>query len=341
MRITILSKIDYAASGHKMCEALQKHTDHDVEIWTGDKRLYPLTNLKEELMNRRFRHPNKTNVVNPFTRRRVQDRVDASDIVHVKGDWPAVDGYLGLKISHKPVIQTTSGSSFRKRIFGGREKWIPNDYKEVTLRTAFEPDLLYADYGDVWIPHPIDSVGKENLWKDSGPIVLMHSPTNRKVKGTWFVESVFEKLKQKYDMECVILENMLFEDVVEERKRATIFFDQFLVGFYGNSALEAMQHGIPVAAWISDMAVTKARGALDGCPVITNRIVADEFAGVIYNLLEYNKIKEISLKTKEWCDNVHSYQAVAKKCDQLYKQTAWKRRGSGKNYLESIFIFKK
>lgn len=35
MRITILSKIDYAGSAYKLCEALLRHTDHDVNLYSG------------------------------------------------------------------------------------------------------------------------------------------------------------------------------------------------------------------------------------------------------------------------------------------------------------------
>lgn len=305
MKITMLSKIDWTASGHRLHDAIKQHTDHDIEIWTG-----PYHN--------KLQHPNQTNIVKSRNRAKVQQRINDSDIIHLKGDWPPNNGYLGLKITHKPIIITTSGSFFRKKEHGGHGTFHSGQYMNATVKTSFETDLLYPEYSDIWTPHPIDSDNQSIEWKWSDPPILMHTPTNRATKDTAFILKVFQHVKSMRKVEIILLEKLPFRKVVEMRKKATIFFDQFMVGFYGNSALEAMQYGIPTAAWLSPMATAQASGALKGCPVISSEKSVRGWTNMILKVLD-NDLATLSQKSKQWCDNVHGYKAIAKQWDELYK----------------------
>lgn len=288
----MLSQIDYAGSGHKLCQALRLFGGHDIEIYTG-KYYNP------------FGHPDNSKW--SFTQ--VQKRIDDSDIVHLKGDWPPNHRYMGFKIDHKPIVITVSGSHFRKKKFGGYGKYDTPDYYHANIRTAFTPDLCYEDF--LWIPHPIDSMDKKIEWKMSEPPVVLHAPSRPEIKGTDFIYDVFSELKY-HGLQVMVIKDMTFNMLIQYRKRATIFFDQVKVGFYGNSAIEAMQYGIPVAAWIRPEAMKH----IDGCPVISEDKNAHRYAEKILNLLD--SLKAISLQTKAWCDAVHSYQAVAKRMEEIY-----------------------
>lgn len=295
MKITMLSRIDYAGSGHKLCEAIRLHTEHDIKIFTGD-------------YYNPYRHPDNSR----WDRKEVQQRIDSSDIVHLKGDWPPKDGYLGFKIMHKPIVITVSGSHFRKKWLGGYERYKIEEYKPAILRTAFTPDLCYDGFSDIWTPHPVDSSKLKRGWEPTDLPILMHIPTRREVKGTDFVFDVFGKLKERMKVETLVIENVPFKKVIEERKRATIYFDQFTVGFYGNSAIEAMAYGIPVAAWIRHEALQK------NCPVITEEKNADKWADKIEGILKNSMIHR-SIQTKIWCDEKHSYESVARQWNDLYE----------------------
>jgi len=301
MKITMLSRVDYAFSGHKLVEAISKHTDHDIDIFTGE---YPNV----------FKYPYK-HVVRKKKKKKVQERVNSSDIVHLKGDWPAQDGYLGLRISHKPVVVSVSGSHFRKIEHGGYGTYTPDDFKMAVLKTAFTPDLMYEGF-DTWTPHPIDSTYKDNLWKKGKPPILLHMPTNPENKGTEFILEVFRELKKKTDIQAGMTTKKLTHDkAVRARLMSTIFCDQFKVGFYGNSALEAMQYGIPVANWISSECHEKVD--LLGCPVINKPLSVDLWVRKLTKILR-GDMKYLSERTKQWCDEVHSYEAVARQWDKLY-----------------------
>lgn len=303
MKIIMLAEIDYAASGHKLCDAINEYSEHSIEIWTG-----PYHN--------RLKHNNQNNIVTHRNRLSVQQKINEADIVHIKGDWPAEDKYMGLNIGHKPIIQTTSGSFARKKYHGGYEKFKPSQYK-ATVKTSFEPDLLYPEYGDTWTPHPINSDIQSIEWKLSDPPILMHTPTNRETKNSAFIMMVLMMLQKKKKAEVVLLEKLPFEKVLQARKRATIFFDQFRVGFYGNSALEAMQYGIPVAAWISPQARSQAKGLLNGCPVITTDRNVKDWVRKIEETLD-GDMEYLSRRTKIWCDAMHSYRWVADLWNGIY-----------------------
>lgn len=293
MKITMLSEIDYAGSGHKLCEAIRRHTNHNIKLFTG--RYY-----------NPYEHP--TNFMKD--RKVVQRRIDESDIVHLKGDFPPREGYMKLKIMHKPIIVSTSGSHFRKKYFGGYEKFPVIFYKDAVLRTAFTPDLCYPEYSDIWTPHPIEP--GDIQWQRSDPPVLMHTPSRRDVKGTEFIMRVFDKLK---NVNIRVLENVPFDAVIEERKKATIFFDQFKVGFYGNSAIEAMTYGIPTAAYISTL--SRVQADLVDCPVISDHKKVPLWVRRIEETLD-SDMDDLSIRTKQWCDKLHSYKAVAKQWDKIY-----------------------
>jgi hypothetical protein len=301
MKITMLSEIDYAASGHRLCEAIRTHTKHDIEIFTGRYQ-------------NKFNHPQNTIKREDV----VQYRINDSDIVHLKGDWPPVDGYMGLKIVHKPIIVSVSGSHFRKKSHGGHEYYKPSQYDAATIKTAFTPDLCYPDYSALWTPHPINSYEQSIEWHCSVHPILMHTPTRPEAKGTEFIKAVFNKISKRMKIETVVLNNVPFKDIVEMRKEATIFFDQFKVGFYGNSAIEAMQFGVPVAAWISPQAKKQANGFLYDCPVITHdKLDVDAWAKKIEKTLD-GDMPKLSIRTKRWCNHIHSYQAVAKQWENIY-----------------------
>ena len=176
---------------------------------------------------------------------------------------------------------------------------------------------MYPEYGSDWIPHPIDSMEKPNIFVQRDIPLLVHAPSNRATKHTAFILDVFKIIKRMRKVEIVILEGLPFDEVVRLKKASTIYFDQFRVGFYGNAAIETMQYGIPTAAWISGL--SKIQGDLRGCPVITYEKNVTKWAYKICEILDSDMTK-LSQRTKAWCDKVHSYEAVLKKCNGILKR---------------------
>ena len=201
MKVIILTKADFAGSGYKMYEAISRYTDIEVDFW-GKRH------------GNKYKHPGK-NIVGSKSQYTLQEIIDEADIVHLKGDWPPHDAYMGMKILHKSIVQTVGGSFFRKRKDGGLERWENMSYFDAcAVRTAFTPDLLYPEYGDTWTPHPIDSDDQFILWKKGNPPVLTHMPTSPKKKDTPFIMDVFEKIKETMDIEVMYVRGVPFSEAV-------------------------------------------------------------------------------------------------------------------------------
>jgi hypothetical protein len=301
-KILLLSYIDYAHSGRRLYEAINRHTSYDISF-------YDIKRMKTP--------PEK-----------IQAEINASDIIHLKGDWPQkwYKKNLGVRFKKKPTVQTVAGSGFRRKGFGsaGKASFDFNEYNNV-VKTSFEPDLLYDEYQPSHlIPYPIDSLSKKREWIDREVPLLSHIPSHRGKKDSNFIEAVFNKIKKKRRVEIDMPKSdkkmpLSFDECIRRKKQATIYFDQFLVGAYGNSAIEAMQYGIPTACWIAPFTYKRAKGELDECPIIST----DKDVGKWVNYLEWllsDSMHWFSVQTKIWCDSVHSYQAVATKIGNLYNK---------------------
>ena len=233
MKITMLSITDYAGSGLKMCHSIKLY--HDIEIYS-----MSMGNSVGKW---------KIPAAGMGNRGAVQNRINQSDIIHLKGDWPPTYRYGNFKL-HDPIVTTVSGSLFRKKQFGGFGQYRSEQFRIAKLRTALECDLLYPEYGNVWTPYPIDSIDKPNLWQWSKVPTISHSPSNRRTKDTRFFMQVMGILAKKMQIKVVMIEGLKHNQAIAKRAQSTLFCDQFMVGFYGNSAVEAMQYGIPTACWI-------------------------------------------------------------------------------------------
>ena len=314
MKITMLTKVDYAGSGHKLYKAIKTHTDHDIDFYSEPGR--NVFNIKDY---------GGKNILTA-DKNELQQRIEESDIIHLKSGWLATEyeNWYGIKITHKPLAQTFS-SGFERRYDPitrtGKARYdAEKDYKNVTIRTSFEPDLLYPGYKGVLTPFPVDSMDKKIEWKLSDPPIFTHNPSSERSKRTNFIKKVFTHFPE---MEIRVTRGkarMPQAQSIAKRKEATIFFDQFAVGAYGNAACEAMQYGIPVCAWISPAAFSYVPDWYkEECPVITtDNIVVEEWVELIKKTMT-GDMEELSKKTKAWCDKMHSYQAVAKQWDKLYQ----------------------
>ena len=148
MKVIILSQIDYAGSAYKMFQAIKRHTDIQINLFSGPSE----NNLGHPIHN----------LVTDSNRAALQEIIDDADILHFKGDWPPVDGYLGLKIPDKPIILTTSGSFFRKKEHGGN-----------CLSSTPFADEVFPD-------HPINCVKKGH-----GPVILREKAVGGVRLGEW------------------------------------------------------------------------------------------------------------------------------------------------------------
>jgi len=299
MNIVMLSVRDACASGLRLCEAINENTKHTIKLY--QFRANPFDHPRGEFVT-------KDNV------NQVQKEINRADIIHVKGDhawsgcYPGLKHYPCVRINQKPIILTLTGDFTRAKKFGG----LGNRrcmYPDVKIVTTHEAGLNH-DWVDFMTFYAIRQT--ETTWKQSDPPILQHIPSSRRTKKTEFVLKIVDKLKKNVTFE--LLENIQFAECLEAKKRATLYLDQFLCGWYGNSGAESMNYGVPVVNWISDF----CKQFVD-TPVITTNGNASEWAGMIDSILD-SDMSELSRQTKEYCNKYHSYESVARQWDRIYRQ---------------------
>jgi hypothetical protein len=124
---------------------------------------------------------------------------------------------------------------------------------------------------------------------------------------------------------------------MERKACAGLFFDQAgresaerlgvdtVIGWYGNSAVEAMALGIPTIAHLSPQALATGRRlspAIASIPVLDTDRSVEGLRTVIdrYFALPTRDRSELSRSTRAWTEDVHSYKAVAAVLAGVYEQ---------------------
>jgi hypothetical protein len=178
---------------------------------------------------------------------------------------------------------------------------------------ALKKDLYYLFY-----PYDISELPtKSNI--DNEKVTIVHSPTNRKFKGTELILQVIEKIKKEKGIEFLLLENMKRSDVLMIKSKADISIDQ--VGGtmggtgYGKAGLETLGMSIPT---ITNMTDEYAAWLPENPFVIANN--AEQLYNKLMELIEDAEYrKELGVKGKQWVIKYHDYESVNNKLKELYK----------------------
>ncbi|GAX60134.1 glycosyltransferases [Candidatus Scalindua japonica] len=324
IKIVLISVNDFAGSGYRIAEAIRKTS--------GDK--YDIKFIK--IVPHKFNYKydicvlKKNGQIDKKLWLQAQQIINEADILHFKGDDPITHNYgfhgVNFKIPmNKPKILTVGGSAFRRHLHPSMKglsiaKYSLERMKKYTdLRIAFTPDLNYPEFDSIFVPQAINSKILKNIWKPREIPIIGHSPSSRRKKGT---DSVFlpalKKLKKKgYKFNVKIIEGVSHRECLSQKRDCTIFWDQCNVGFYGNSAIEAAQYGIPTMSYISEIAIRQAGGKLNDIAIINFEPTVDGCSNAIEKMLN-SDLHLISKNTKEWVDSYHSYEIIGKIYEKIY-----------------------
>jgi len=111
----------------------------------------------------------------------------------------------------------------------------------------FVPGSQFMPYGNVDVEafEPIAP-------KTTGRAVLLHAPSDGSIKGTPMIDEAIARLKDRWDIEYVVVRNMPHHEAMLAYRRADLIIDQVLAGWYGGLAVEGMAMGKPVACYVRD-----------------------------------------------------------------------------------------
>ena len=313
MNIVILSTGDYAGSGYNIKRAVEA-TNVDIKVVTIVKRKHPYGYDSDMVLNQRNSN-------------QIQLIINNADIIHFKGDELPSSNWFGINIpKDKKIIITVGGSGFRRgKKSQNSQQWHPMYmYLPITdLRTCITPDLNYPEFYATYTPHTINSRIVDNSYSRDD-IIIQHSPSNRGKKGTNnIILPTLHKLKSDgYPIKIELLEGLTNQEVLKAKKNSTIFIDQINeAGFYGMSTIESIQYGIPTFTYVNSEIFNKSSGILlkDEFPIQTFSSEKDLYEKIKYFLENLVELDDLSIKTKKYCDKVHSYETIGKLWGDLYR----------------------
>jgi hypothetical protein len=260
-------------------------------------------------------------------------------IIHLKDESGFLDGSTGLPPDYfaryrKPMVFTHYGGIARSLCDRPEYRRLVQSFAG---RVAMTPDLLFPWFDGVYIPHAIDTRLVPCSWSPGR--VVGHSPSAPRRKGTKELVRALAKL-EALNISLDLILGVPHNACLARKRQATLFFDQAgreskrqlgvntVVGWYGNSALEAAVHGIPTIAHLSEPALHAADASRTDvsarCAIINTPLGAEGIARTIRWFFELSSEDQanLSMATRRWVDEFHSYPAVATQLDRLYTSVA-------------------
>lgn len=258
-------------------------------------------------------------LIQPKIEKAISDySLDDFDIIHYDGGldfFRNAKQAIKWKKQGKKIVCCYYGSDLRIR---GLIKEL-DDISDLNLTSEFDHLALKKDLEYLFYPYDTSEL-PVNKERSSDAIKIVHSPTNRKYKGTELIVSVIDKVKKERKIEFLLMENVERSKLLEIKSECDISIDQ--VGGtmggtgYGKAGLETLAMGIPT---ITNMTKEYA----DWLPE-NPFVVANNFNELYKSLIELidneNERIEIGKKGIAWIDKYHSFEGVNKKLKQLYIQ---------------------
>jgi hypothetical protein len=312
MKIAIISRFDYCGSGYRMAQAINLNTKNHVQYF----RLVPdgqSFGRPQPLFTPNGKEWSVSNQVID----EVNELLRGVDIIHIKGDEPPTEKYFPLLNLEKPTVISVAGSFFRR----GKSR-VAQPLEDISVylentdkRTALMADLNYPEFDSQFTPHPHDVTNTEVTWEPRKKPLIVHTPTSKKKKGT----AIFLEAVKDFDVDVEVIYEQPHSVAIDAISRASIVFDQCRQESYGNVTIEATARGIPTLTQLSEKSVKWSGGLLENSPIVDTGSTVESVRDAIETILSKDQM-QLSKDTRAFCERVHSYEAVAKMWDKIYKE---------------------
>lgn len=335
-RVLVVAPKDFAGSAFKWAEALNIHTDLAVRLISFEKHQfgYPVDLVVPECDAGR--------------RKGVLELASQAGVLHLKDEHSWFFGgnacinktllqalFFGNEFASTPKIFTHYGGYARK--FKDNADYI-SAVTRFQGRVAMTPDLNYEWFEGAFIPHAIDTDTMPFAWTDSR--IFAHSPSSPEKKATDLFEGAVETLAREHGADWAgwstdLIHGVPFSECLQRKQQASLFFDQAgrhsklelgiddIIGWYGNSAIEAMVCGIPTIAHLSEHALSRAAAAgvdLSDCPVMNIERTRNSMVETVLAFCRASPKERLELaqRTRDYTVRLHGYKACAQQLAQLY-----------------------
>ncbi|WP_375788882.1 hypothetical protein ACE10Z_16630 [Bradyrhizobium sp. Pha-3] len=169
---------------------------------------------------------------------------------------------------------------------------------------------------------PIDAsklAARPPVYKAGDVLKVAHAPNHGHFKGTrLLIEAIDRLVKEGEKIELVSVQGVPNKKVIELFGASHVVADQFVAGFHGYTALEAMAMAKPVLCFLRNdrMMIDPAT-----CPIINTR--PDEIYDVLKRCLRGElDLNEIGQAGRRYVEAHYSLQAIAARLGRLYCETA-------------------
>jgi hypothetical protein len=185
--------------------------------------------------------------------KKLYDLIKECDILHYHGQAVS-QGYRDLVmwsgVMGKPVILHHHGSEIRNKDYPKFANHL------VKYRYVSTPDLLEFVPDAEWLPNPVDLTNLKYSKSDSsGPLKILHAPTNREVKNTKAVVDAISQVKDEgLDIQFTLIEDTKHSELISQISKHDLVIDWVNpeYGIYGVFSIESMALGRPVICSLTD-----------------------------------------------------------------------------------------
>lgn len=145
--------------------------------------------------------------------------------------------------------------------------------------------------------------------------LIVHAPSDKRIKGTEYVLQAISKLKEEYDFKFKLVNGLSHKEAKNIYKKADIIIDEVLGGTYGVFVIEAMALGKPVICYIRDDFKNKYPKDL---PIISAN--PDTIYNVLKVLIEDAKLRhELGEKGRAYVEKYHDARKIAGELIKVYE----------------------
>jgi len=291
----------------------RKKKVEDAETYQNKNLFFTPKNFAEKLYFR-INDRLKEHVIN-----RTIDEYDLNnyDIIHFDtglGFFRNAKQAIKWKKEGKKIVCCYYGSDLRIR---GVIKEL-DEISDLNITSEYDHLALKDDLEYLFYPYDFTELPQKST-EENDRIKIIHSPTDRKYKGTELIISVIDKIKKEKNIEFLLIENMQRSELLKIKSTCDISIDQ--VGGrmggtgYGKAGLETLGMGIPTITnmtkdyedWLPENPFTVANSE-------------DELYKKLNQLIDSKQLRfELGEKGKAWIVKYHGYKNVDKKLKELYR----------------------
>lgn len=244
---------------------------------------------------------------------------DSFEIIHFDG---GIDYYGDSRLARKwksdgkKIVNCYFGDDLRTR--GILKKM--DELADLNLTFEYDHTLRHPNINFLFFPYDkekIDYVGDE-VYNSSKTIRIIHSPTNRAVKGTPEILEAIEKVKRSgRQFEFLLVENQPRAKVMEIKAACQLAIDQ--IGNrggtgYGINSIETLAMGIPT--------ITDMNGGMDTW-LPENPFIIANYGNLADKIIELIDNRDLLLSrrksSRDWVIKYHSYESVFRNLMEYYE----------------------